>query len=381
MTVSTRPTDSELVRRARTGERRAVTELLERHYGALFAACRRALRDAEPARDAAQQAALRAVLGLERLRQDDRFGSWLIGIGLNVCRELVGSRAGREASLEALLDAGRLAEPPSDGPDPHDAAERADTGARVREAIAALPAGQREAVALFYLAGLTHAEVAEALGTRPGAVKTRLHKARRTLRAPLHDLHEEHATMPSPAADLLPVRIADLRRTPDRDPDRARHVLFLEALEGGGGRRLPIWIGEAEAVSLAVVLEEVELPRPGPYHFAAALLQAAGGTLAEVRVTELTEHTFYAQAVLADGSLVDARPSDALTLATVTGAPILVAPAVLAQAEANAAELADLVAEAEAADEDARTLADEARARIAAMRPVADEPQDQGSGH
>jgi RNA polymerase sigma-70 factor (ECF subfamily) len=53
-------------------------------------------------------------------------------------------------------------------------AESAEVSARVRDAIAALPNGQRDAVRLFYLHGLSHAEVAEELGVSVGAVKSRL---------------------------------------------------------------------------------------------------------------------------------------------------------------------------------------------------------------
>ena len=131
-----------------------------------------------------------------------------------------------------------------------------------------------------------------------------------------------------PAA--VPMSVADVRRPTER-PER--HIVVLE--EVGGERRLPIWIGTPEALSLVAALEEVELPRPGPYHFAQALLQAAGGALREVRVSRLADSVFYATAVLADGSEVDARPSDALTLALVTGAPIAVEAAVLERPRAS----------------------------------------------
>jgi bifunctional DNase/RNase len=156
--------------------------------------------------------------------------------------------------------------------------------------------------------------------------------------------------------------VADVRRPTDR-PER--HIVVLE--EVGGERRLPIWIGTPEAMSLVAALEEVELPRPGPYHFAQALLDAAGGTLREVRVSRLADHVFYATAVLADGSEVDARPSDALTLALVTGAPIAVEPAVLEAAERSADALPELAAEVDAPADSASVLAGEVRARLSAQ--------------
>jgi bifunctional DNase/RNase len=86
-----------------------------------------------------------------------------------------------------------------------------------------------------------------------------------------------------------------------------------------------------------------------------------------VRVSRLDDHVFYATAVLADGSEVDARPSDALTLALVSGAPIAVEPAVLEAADRSAAELPELAAEVDAPADSASVLAGEVRARLAAM--------------
>jgi uncharacterized protein len=200
--------------------------------------------------------------------------------------------------------------------------------------------------------------VAGHLGTRPGAVKTRLHKARGALRRGLVDVHREEFPMPA----AVPVSVADVRRPTDR-PER--HIVVLE--EVGGERRLPIWIGTPEAQALVAALEEVELPRPGPYHFARALLQAAGGALREVRVSGLADGVFYATAVLADGTEVDARPSDALTLALVTGAPIAVEPSVLDASERFARERPQLAAEVTAPADSASVLADEVRARLAEL--------------
>lgn len=177
--------DQNLVRAARRGDEVAFAELVERHYTVLVASCRRMLGDAEVARDAAQEAVLRAWLGLDRLRDDTRFGAWLVGIGLNVCRTLVGARGGQVGSLEALGDERRVGEPSTGAAEPVELITASELTSHVRAAIATLPPGQRQAVALFYLAGLTHAEIAEEIGTQPGAVKTRLHKARKSLRASL----------------------------------------------------------------------------------------------------------------------------------------------------------------------------------------------------
>src|SRR5690349_18374366 len=96
--------DRELVGLARQGRRGAFASLIERHYPALRSTCRRALGDSDLAGDAAQEASLTALLGLERLRDDERFGSWLIGIGLNVCRTMLRRRVDGPVVIESLAD-------------------------------------------------------------------------------------------------------------------------------------------------------------------------------------------------------------------------------------------------------------------------------------
>jgi bifunctional DNase/RNase len=86
------------------------------------------------------------------------------------------------------------------------------------------------------------------------------------------------------------------------------------------------------------------------YQFMTSLLEATGGRLAEARVTRLDDGTFYGVAVIegpAGRREVDARPSDVLNLALLTGAPIRVAPDVLAEAaesEQGARHLAEATA-------------------------------------
>lgn len=233
-----RRTDRRLVGAARSGDGAAFARLVDRHYVTLLASCQRMLADVDLARDAAQEATLRAMLGLDHLRDDARFGAWLVGIGLNVSRGLIGGRH-RQISLDRLRHDGLLIEPRVDA-DPVELIASSELAARVRAAIAALPAGQRQAVALFYIDGLTQAEAAEELQTRPGAIKTRLHKARRSLRASLKDTYEEYIDMNEQAERQIRMHVAELRRTQATEPGVERHILFLEDDQG---RRLPIWIG------------------------------------------------------------------------------------------------------------------------------------------
>jgi bifunctional DNase/RNase len=111
--------------------------------------------------------------------------------------------------------------------------------------------------------------------------------------------------------------------------------------EVAGDRHLPISIGQPEAFSLAARLGGIQWPRPMAYQFVAALVQALGGRVRQVRIDRLVEEEVYGATVEVEGPdgrrSVDARPSDALNLAVLVDAPIFVAPVVLVEAEARRA--------------------------------------------
>ena len=229
-----------------------------------------------------------------------------------------------------MLGGHRLPEPVDPRPGPVAIGETAEVRAWIDWAVAGLPPVQRVAVILHYLAGLTQAETATLLGVEMGAVKTRLHKARATLRRELWQVlelvpHAEHG-----GRAMVDMRVADVRqRRVDGGPS-VRHFVALEEVDGPG--RLPIWMGEAEATALALHLESVSFPRPQTYAFAADILRAVGGQLREVRVDRLADDVFYATAVVsgpAGEREIDARPSDALNLALLLGTPIRVDGGVL----------------------------------------------------
>jgi bifunctional DNase/RNase len=113
-------------------------------------------------------------------------------------------------------------------------------------------------------------------------------------------------------------------------------VVVLTERDGDG--ELPIWVGPFEATALALSLQATEMPRPMTYQFTSNLVSATGGRVVEVRITGLTEGVFYATVVVegpASVGEVDARPSDALNLALVTGSPIRVDRRLLEEPDAT----------------------------------------------
>jgi bifunctional DNase/RNase len=109
------------------------------------------------------------------------------------------------------------------------------------------------------------------------------------------------------------------------DPRHHAPVVLLE--EVGGSRVLPIWIGFAEARSIADELRQAHAPRPGTHDLAKRLIDRLEGRLLRVVVNDLDEGVYYALLVLQSNGRtleVDARPSDAIAIALRFQAPVFV---------------------------------------------------------
>jgi bifunctional DNase/RNase len=125
-------------------------------------------------------------------------------------------------------------------------------------------------------------------------------------------------------------------------PANAPIVLLREAT--GDHRVLPIYIGTNEAAAIAYALENVPVPRPMTHDLLRDILEELGAEPRRVVVTELREHTFYAEIELVIGKAthrVSSRPSDAIALAARTGTPIYAEEQVLAVAGKAAEDVAD----------------------------------------
>ena len=116
-----------------------------------------------------------------------------------------------------------------------------------------------------------------------------------------------------------------------------QHVILLKPVDelAGSGSVLPIWIGEQEATSILIAIEGAHVPRPLAHDLMRNLVEAVDAEVQRVEVTRLDGGTFYAEVTLSTprgDRVVDARPSDAVALASRVGAPIWVDDAVMAEA-------------------------------------------------
>jgi RNA polymerase sigma-70 factor (ECF subfamily) len=170
-----RRTDSELVIAARSGSQEAFGELVARYRDAVFGVAFHRLGDFEEAGDAAQEAFVKAYLNLPKLREPSTFGHWLYRIADGTAVDMA-RRPRREVSFGEMTETSATV-----GASAARGAQ-AELASAIRKALGRLPEATRLAVILHYVNGYSHAEVADFLGSTPGAVKTRLSRARSQLR-------------------------------------------------------------------------------------------------------------------------------------------------------------------------------------------------------
>ena len=111
-----------------------------------------------------------------------------------------------------------------------------------------------------------------------------------------------------------------------------QQVIYLKEVEGD--RQFPILIGMFEAQSINSGVKRIQSPRPRTHELLVNSIEALGGELDSVVISELREHIYYAKLrVKRDGELIeiDSRPSDAIAVAVAAdpALPIYVAEEVL----------------------------------------------------
>jgi RNA polymerase sigma factor (sigma-70 family) len=173
-------TDDVLLERARRGDADAYAGLVERYQDVAFRVAYLISQDAEEAKDAAQEAFIKAFYALRRFRAGAPFGPWLLQIVANQARNQrrAGGRRGALA-LRAFAE-----ERPSGGaaPSPEVAALIDEQRRALLQAVSALRDEDRLVVAYRYFFELSEAEMADALGCARGTIKSRLSRALSRLR-------------------------------------------------------------------------------------------------------------------------------------------------------------------------------------------------------
>jgi RNA polymerase sigma factor (sigma-70 family) len=177
------PPDDRL-QRARQGDLGAFNELVLEHQGLVFNLCYRLLGQRQAAEDACQEAFISAWRSLPGLR-GELFRPWLLRIAANGCHDELRRRGRRpSSSLDLALEDG-LPEPPDTDPSPETSALTGELRGRLEAALQTLAEDQRLAVVLCDVEGLDYAEIAVAMSSSLGTVKSRIARGRARLREAL----------------------------------------------------------------------------------------------------------------------------------------------------------------------------------------------------
>ena len=172
----------------RAGDEAAYEALVRTFCVRLLAVTRRFLRNEEDARDAVQDALLSAFKAIHTFGGQSRLATWLHRIAVNAALQRLRTRERRheqpiDVLLPQFLPDGHQANPAVEWQEPVDAVlQRRELCDLVRSSIDRLPDDYRTVLLLRDIEELDTEETARLLGLNPGAVKTRLHRARQALR-------------------------------------------------------------------------------------------------------------------------------------------------------------------------------------------------------
>lgn len=186
------PDDELLVDRSRKGDLDAFDELVRRYEGKVYTIAYRFMGNHADAGDLAQDAFIRAYRALPTFRGDSSFATWLYRIASNVCRdEIRRQQRHKKVSLDEVMAQ------PGGNPSlvareisPQESIERNELQELVQGQLNALSEDHRLILVMREIQGLSYEEIAAALECTLGTVKSRLNRARQTLRQRVLDHRE-----------------------------------------------------------------------------------------------------------------------------------------------------------------------------------------------
>lgn len=172
--------DPIIIQRARAGDSRAFSRLVEAYQTPVYNLCYRVLGNPHDAEEAAQEAFLRAYTRLGSYDPARSFKTWLLSIAHHYCIDRLRRRRLNFLSLDDEPAADTAAWR-SAAPTPEETAMRRERDGEIQGLLDFLPAKDRSALVMRYWYDLSYEEIAQATATTVSAVKSRLHRAREAL--------------------------------------------------------------------------------------------------------------------------------------------------------------------------------------------------------
>jgi len=181
--------DSILIERAQKGDRTALDDLIHKHQDRAYQYAYRLTRNTEEACDVVADAFVRVYNAIPNFKGQSAFTTWLYRILTNCFLDLRKKEKNRQAlSLDVVMqtpdgDMERQIEDP--GRNPYEETERNEQERTIEDAVSRLPEYQRAMITMYHAEMLSYEEIAEALDLPIGTVKSRLNRARISLREQL----------------------------------------------------------------------------------------------------------------------------------------------------------------------------------------------------
>ena len=153
-------------------------EIYDRYYSRVHGYATSMLRDPTASDDVVQETFMRVQANYQDLRDPAKLSSWIFRVAHNLCMDQL--RARRAARIDPAADPDEAGA--CEAASVQRELERRQMSACVRAKIDTLPEHHRAVILLFDIMELSHQEIADILGIEVGAVKVRLHRARKRLR-------------------------------------------------------------------------------------------------------------------------------------------------------------------------------------------------------
>jgi RNA polymerase sigma-70 factor, ECF subfamily len=184
--------ESTLIQRARRGNLEAFNALVLQYQDSVFNVAYRIMGEPQSAADAAQEAFIVAFRRLDTFRGGS-FKSWILRIATNQCYDELRRLKRRPAtSVEDMGDPDSDETPdlPDDSETPEQIVQQRELQRAIVQCVQALGADQRAVLVLSDIEGLNYQEIADSVGTTLGTVKSRLSRARASVRDCLQAVQE-----------------------------------------------------------------------------------------------------------------------------------------------------------------------------------------------
>ena len=178
--------EQELIKSAQAGNAVAFEQLIEEHQKRIFSIAYRIAGNQEDAADMAQEVLVKIFRNLKHFRGDSKFSTWLYRVATTTCLdEQKKQRRHTAYSLDEAMeteDGTVTADPVDTGPTPEEAMEQRAVRQAIHLAIKKLKEEHQKVILLREVQGLSYEEIANILNCSEGTVKSRINRARDSLK-------------------------------------------------------------------------------------------------------------------------------------------------------------------------------------------------------